>query len=58
MHHKIVHEGGRTLYTYTWWKSLIEVAIPGTAAVVSFRNGLQWPQASSGQRVGLMTRKQ
>ena len=57
MNHKIVHEGERTLYTYKWLKSLIEVAVPGTAAPVSFRNGLHWPQASSGQRVGLMTKK-
>ena len=26
MYHKIVHAGKRTLYT--WWKSMIEVAVP------------------------------
>ena len=56
MYHKIVHAGKRTLYT--WWKSMIEVAVPGTAAPVLLRNALHWPQASSGRRVGLMTRKQ
>ena len=55
-YHKIVHAGKRTLYT--WWKSMIEVAVPGTAAPVLLRNALHWPQASSGRRVGLMTRKQ
>ena len=44
MYHKIVHAGKRTLYT--WWKSMIEVAVPGTAAPVLLRNALHWPQAS------------
>ena len=49
MNHIIVHAGERTLYTYTWWRSMIEVAVPGTAAPVLLRNGLHWPQASSGR---------
>ena len=56
MYHKIVHAGKRTLYT--WWKSMIEVAVPGTAAPVLLHNALHWAQASSGQREGLMTRRQ
>ena len=56
MHHKIVHAGERTLYT--WWKSMIEVAIPGTVAQVLLQYTLHWAQASSGQRAGLMTRRQ
>ena len=39
-------------------QSMIEVAVPGTAPPVLLRNALLWPQASSGRRVGLMTRKQ
>ena len=56
INHNIVHAGHRTLYK--WRKSMIEVAFPGTAAPVLLRNALHWPQASSGRRVGLMTRKQ
>mgnify|MGYP001804322441 FL=1 len=56
MNRNIVHAGKRTLYT--WLKFMIEVAVTGTAAPVLLRNALHCPQASSGQRVGLMTRKQ
>ena len=51
MNRSIVHAGKRTLYT--WWKSMIEVAVRGTAAPVLLCNALHWPQTSSGQRVGL-----
>ena len=37
---------------------MIEVAVPGTAAPVLLHDALHWSQASSGQRVELMTRKQ
>ena len=58
MHHKIVHAGKRTLYT--WWKSMIEVAVPGTAAPVLLHNALHRPQASSGRWLVFtrMTKKQ
>ena len=60
MNRNIVHAGKRTLSLslYAWWKSMIEVAVPDTAARVLLHNALHWPQASSGRRVGLMTRKQ
>ena len=45
MYHKIVHAGKTTLYTV--WKSMIEVAVPGTAAPVLLGNALHWLQASS-----------
>ena len=38
MNHNNVHTGKRTLYT--WWKSMIEVAVPGTATPVLLRNAL------------------
>ena len=56
MNHNNVHAGKRTLYT--WWKSMIKLAVPDTAAPVLLRNALHWPQGNSGHRVGLMTRKQ
>ena len=40
MNHNIVHAGKRTLYRPTWWKFMIEVAVPGTAAPVLFGNVL------------------
>ena len=55
MHHKIVHAGKRTLFT--WWKSMIEVAVLSTAAPALLHNALHWAQASSGWGVGLMTRR-
>ena len=51
MNHNVVHAGKRTLYT--WWKSMIEVAVPSTAAPVLLSDALRWQQASSSQRVGL-----
>ena len=56
MKRNIVHAGKRTLYT--WLKFMIEEAVTGTAAPVLLCNDLQYPQASSDQRAGLMTRKQ
>ena len=58
MNCNIVHAGKRTLYALWKFMTMIEVAVPGTAAPVLLRNALHWPQASSGRRVGLMTRKQ
>ena len=46
MNRNIVHAGHRTLYR--WRKTMIEVAVPGTAAPVLLPKALHWPQASSG----------
>ena len=54
MHHEIVQAGKRTVYT--WSKSMLEVAVPGSAAPVLLHNALHWAVASCGRRVGLMTR--
>ena len=55
MNRIIVHAGKSTLYTL--WKSMIEVTVCGTATPILVRNAFHWPQASSGNRVALMTRK-
>ena len=51
MNHNIVNAGKRTIYTRC--KSMIEVAVPSTAAPVLLSDALHWQQANSGQRVGL-----
>ena len=56
MNRNIVHAGKRTLDALWKFMTMIEVAVPGTAAPVLLRNAVHWPQASSGRRVGLMTR--
>ena len=50
MNHNIVNAGKRTLYTsiHGASPSMIEVAVPSTAAPVLLSDALHWPQASSG----------